>query len=113
MANGTTDDPHSGSETGSIDVDATLEEVYRHLVATEELPVEREAGHWLGEAQAVVGDLRSREADEVTLRRRLETVGELLQEFDATGHETADDHVAAARELVDDLRATVDDGSKH
>lgn len=84
--------------------DADLDALYEHLVATEVLPIERETGHWLGEAQAVAADLRDRDADAETRRERLATVVDLLDEFESTENSDADDHVARAREIADLLR---------
>jgi hypothetical protein len=68
-----------------------------HLAATEELPLEEDANRWLGEAHAVAGDVHESDLDDETLVERLETVVELLEEVETTGHEDADEHVAAAR----------------
>ena len=75
--------------------------LYEHLAATETLPVEREAGWYLGEAQALAADVASGELDGAVARERAAEVGELLAAFDGTGDPDADDHVAAARALAD------------
>jgi len=67
-----------------------------HLAATEELALEEEANRWLGEAHAIATDVAEGDLDEQTLVERVEKVLELLDEVDGTGHEEADQHVAAA-----------------
>jgi hypothetical protein len=80
-----------------------LERLHDHLTATAELPVERTASHWLGEAEAVVADLVAADLDDDVAQQRLEHVRELLANVDATGDDAADDHVAAARDITDQL----------
>lgn len=77
------------------------EQLYRELAATAELPVERHASRVLGEAEAVADDLR--DCDPEVRRERASVVVDLLDEIDETGHERADERVARARELADDL----------
>ncbi|OYR55449.1 hypothetical protein [Halorubrum halodurans] len=74
--------------------------LHDHLVATETLPVEREAGWYLGEAQAIAADLAAGDLAESVAGERAAEVRELLAEIDGTGDVEADDHVAAARELA-------------
>lgn len=78
--------------------DQRLRELHDHLEATGELPVERSASHYLGEAEAVVADALKPGASEAVVRRRVEQARELLGHVDGTGDERADEHVAAARE---------------
>lgn len=75
--------------------------LHEHLVATEERPVEREAGWRLGEAQALAADIAIGDVDEATRAERAAEIGSLLDGIDGTGDDEADDHVAAARELAD------------
>ncbi|MFC3476779.1 hypothetical protein [Halobacterium litoreum] len=78
--------------------DKRLRELHDHLAATGELPVERSASHYLGEAEAVVADaLKPGTSDEV-VRQRVEQARELLGHVDGTGDGRADDHVERARE---------------
>lgn len=79
--------------------DDDLRALRDHLEATGELPVERTASHYLGEAEAVVADALAPTASEDVVRRRVAQARELLGEFEATGDQRADDHVDAAREL--------------
>ena len=74
--------------------------LHEHLAATEERPVEREAGWRLGEAQALAAEVAGG-VDESTAARRADEIRTLLAEVDGTGDGEADDHVAAARELAD------------
>jgi hypothetical protein len=73
-----------------------LAELAGELAATEELPVERSAGRWIGEAQAVATDLAADPPDRDTVVRRLGHVLELLDNVDTTGHPAADEHVQTA-----------------
>jgi len=74
--------------------------LHEHLAATEERPVEREAGWRLGEAQALAADIATGDPDETVVSDRAAEVETLLSEIDRTGDRDADDHVAAARELA-------------
>lgn len=74
--------------------------LHEHLVATEERPVEREAGWRLGEAQALAGQIAAGPVDDDVIRERAGEIVELLSGIDGTGDREADDHVAAARELA-------------
>lgn len=83
------------------DVAELLASLSNHLAATAELPLEEEANRWLGEAQAVASDVDEADVDEETVRDRVETILELLSEVDGTGHDEADEHVAAARRAAE------------
>ena len=74
--------------------------LHEHLVATEERPVEREAGWRLGEAQALAADAAAGDLDAAVVSERAAEIETLLAEIDRTGDREADDHVAAARELA-------------
>jgi hypothetical protein len=77
------------------------ERLYRELAATAALPVERSASRVLGEAEAVADDLR--DCEPAVRRERAAVVVDLLEEVDGTGHEAADEHVEAAREIARSL----------
>lgn len=77
-----------------------VEALHAELAATEERPVSREAGWWLGEAQAVAADLLDRPATPAVVAERAARVRELLDHSEETGDEAADEHVARARELA-------------
>ncbi|MFB6075148.1 MAG: hypothetical protein ABEJ89_09055 [Haloarculaceae archaeon] len=81
-----------------------LEALHAHLAATAERPVERTASRWLGEAEAVARDLAEGDPAEAVVQERLATVADLLAAVDGTGDAAADEHVAAARDLVASLR---------
>lgn len=94
--------------TGS-DADPALrrlaDDLHARLAATAELPVETEAGRWLGEAEAVAADAAGADVPEAVVEKRAEQVRRLLAEVDATGHPDADEHVAAARDLAAEIAA--------
>lgn len=77
------------------------EQLYGHLAATAELPVERSASRLLGEAEAVADDLRG--CDPPVIKARATVVYELLDQIDETGHEEADEHLRQARTLAYEL----------
>lgn len=83
-------------------------QMHDHLAATAELPVERTASRWLGEAEAVAADAASEGASETVVRKRASQVVDLLSHVEETGHEEADEHVEAARELAVALAAEND-----
>ncbi|PSQ50871.1 hypothetical protein BRD15_00700 [Halobacteriales archaeon SW_6_65_15] len=80
-----------------------MSDLHAHLEATAELPVETRASQWLGEAEAVVADAVGPDVPEAVVEKRVGQVRMLLSNVAGTGNETADDHVAAARELVDEI----------
>ncbi|MFC5278820.1 hypothetical protein ACFPM1_08650 [Halorubrum rubrum] len=90
-----------GADPGSEDAEAEpATALHDHLVATETLPVEREAGWYLGEAQALAAELTAGDLEESIAVDRAAEIRELLAAIDGTGDDEADDHVAAARELA-------------
>ena len=80
-------------------------DLHARLEATAELPVEQSASRWLGEAEAVCGDAVGPEVPLPVVEKRVEQVRMLLSNVDETGHPEADDHVAAARELVERIES--------
>jgi len=91
-------------ESGDADdVDRLLSRLHDHLAATAECPVERSASRWLGEAEAVAADVAAGDAARSAIETRIGQVEELLSHVETTGDEEADEHLAAARELVDRL----------
>jgi hypothetical protein len=88
-----------------IDQDADrLRRLHERLAATAERPVDPETSTWLGEAEAVVADVADDPAPpDAVIQRRVEQADELLANVDTTGDPVADEHVAAARELIDAL----------
>ncbi|GGK53440.1 MULTISPECIES: hypothetical protein [Haloarcula] len=83
--------------------DERLQALHRHLAETGERPVERTASRWLGEAEAVAADIADGELPEDVLAERLTTIDHILSHVDSTDDAIADNHVEAAREIVDDL----------
>ena len=82
-----------------------LLDLHHRLQAVLELPVERDASNWIGESEALVGDLLERGASAEVRRKRLAKVRELLEQVDETGDPQADEHVDAARRLTAELLA--------
>jgi hypothetical protein len=87
-----------------------LAALHDHLAATEERPVEREAGWRLGEAQALAAEIADGGVDDATVVRRADEIRTLLAAIDGTGDPEADDRVAAARELANRIANRADDG---
>ncbi|MFT4922326.1 MAG: hypothetical protein ACI8XM_001539 [Haloarculaceae archaeon] len=85
-----------------------LSDLATQLEATEELPVDRTAGRWIGEAQAVAADLTQGDPDTETVRRRVDHVVDLLDNVDDAGHSDTNERVATARTLAIDLREHLD-----
>nr|WP_174789977.1 hypothetical protein [Haloarcula sp. R1-2] len=85
--------------------DERLQALHEHLTKTGERPVERTASRWLGEAEAVAADIAEGDPSEDVLTERLATVDHILSHVDSTDDAVADDHVEAAREIVDALLA--------
>ncbi|AUG48192.1 hypothetical protein BVU17_11905 [Haloarcula taiwanensis] len=83
--------------------DERLQALHRHLAETGERPVERTASRWLGEAEAVAADIAAGELSEDVLAERLITVDHILSHVESTADAVADDHVDAAREIVDTM----------
>ena len=86
-------------------MDERLDELADHLRATGERPVERTANRWLGEAEAIATDVAEHDLDPATRQERLSKIDGLLSNVDGTGDDRADGHVAAAREIVEELRS--------
>jgi hypothetical protein len=79
--------------------DDPLAALHEELAATEELPVSREASAWLGEAQAVAGDLQ--DAPDEVVAERSGHVRRLLGEAGDPGNEAVAEHLERARELAE------------
>lgn len=79
--------------------DDRLRELHDHLAATAELPMERAATRWVAEAEAVAEDCLAVD-DPAVVRERVGHVRDLLANVESTGHEEADERVAAAYELA-------------
>ncbi|WP_135363033.1 hypothetical protein [Halosimplex halophilum] len=96
-----------------------VERLHAELEATEERPVDRTASRWIGEAQAVAGDAAGLAADAAgsaadesaasTVRERVGHVADLLDNVDGTGDPAADERVATARSLAEDIAGDDDE----
>jgi hypothetical protein len=84
-------------------LEALVERLHAELEATEELPIERGASRWIGEAQGVVSGVVGGDLDEAVIRERVEHVVDLLDNVETTGHDAADEHVETARELATEI----------
>ena len=89
----------------SEDLRSLVADLHAHLEATAELPVEARASQWLGEAEAVVGDAVGPGVPEAVVEKRVGQVRILLSNVEETGSEAADERVAAARDLVEEIEA--------
>ena len=85
------------------DLESAVRQLSKHLAATRECPIERTAGRWIGEADAIAADLVGPEIaalDPTVIQRRVGHVAELLSNVEETGDSTANEHVDAARDLA-------------
>lgn len=82
--------------------DELAAELHRELAATEDLPIERTANRWIGEAQAVARELREVGSEEAR-REGARDVVRLLSEVEGTENERADEHVERARKIAEEL----------
>lgn len=85
------------------DVRTRVETLAAHLDATAELPMRPDVTHWVAEADAVASDVAEADLPADVVADRLGHVRELLSHVDETGDEEADEHVAAAKALADEL----------
>ena len=92
------------------DVQSLVTTLHEHLAATATRPVREDVGRWLGEAEAVAGDLAAGPLppDDV-VQTRLGHVEHLLSNVDETEDEVADEHVAHARTALEDALAALDE----
>ncbi|WP_323192482.1 hypothetical protein [Halostella sp. PRR32] len=82
------------------DRDSLVAELHAHLAATAELPIDRDANRWIGEAEAVAADLAANDLSPATVEERVGHVRDLLEEVDQTDDPEADERVASARETA-------------
>jgi hypothetical protein len=92
-----------------VSLDDDLRRLDEELTATAELPVTPAASRWLGEAAAVAADLVDADLPAAVVAERVRRVADLLSEVETTGHEAADDHVAAAERAAERILAAVDE----
>jgi hypothetical protein len=91
------------ADTSTEEDASTVARLYHRLRATAERPVEPTASRWIGEAEAVAGDLVGEEVDPEVLETRVGHVADLLEHVDGTGDPEADEHVATARNIATEL----------
>jgi hypothetical protein len=91
------------------DLRAHVETLHDHLAATAMLPIREDASRWLGEAEAVSGDLTvgPLPPNEV-VRTRLGHVEHLLENVGETEHAEADSHVESARDALAEALAMLE-----
>ncbi|WP_436343796.1 hypothetical protein [Natronorubrum sp. FCH18a] len=77
------------------------EQLHTSLEQTAELPIDRDANRWLGEAEAIARDVATSDLDEETIAERVEKIHRLLSEVDETGNEEAAEHLEAAAECCE------------
>lgn len=94
--------------TESSDLDELVDALHDALAATQQLPVERSAARWIGEAEAVARDLAEADLDESVVSERLVHVESLLSEVETTGHDEADEHLDDAKLLTDRALAVLE-----
>ena len=88
------------------ELESEVKQLYQHLAATRERPIEREASRWIGEADAIAADLVGPEIADLDLgviHNRVGHVADLLSNIEGTGDSTADEHVEAARDLANTI----------
>jgi len=88
------------------ELESEVKQLYQHLAATRERPIEREASRWIGEADAITADLVGPEIadlDPGVIQNRIGHVADLLSNIEGTGDSTADEHVEAARDLANTI----------
>ncbi|WP_058566262.1 hypothetical protein [Haloferax marisrubri] len=105
-------DTEPEAETDRDSLERLVTALHDRLAATATRPVREDASRWLGEAEAVAGDLAVGPLpDDEVVRTRLGHVEHLLSNVGETEDEAADEHVASARAaLADALAMLGDDG---
>ena len=89
--------------------DDRLDEIHDHLAACLERPVERTASRWIGEAEAVAGDVADGDLDTAVVAKRLRHVRYLLAEIEDTEDPVASEHVEQAESLTNDVLSDFDE----
>ncbi|WP_259519587.1 hypothetical protein [Halanaeroarchaeum sp. HSR-CO] len=79
-------------------------DLHDHLAATAELPIERAASRWIGEAEAIAADLVEAPNDPELIRKRATHIAVLLDEVEDIEDSTVNEHVGDAARLADQLR---------
>jgi hypothetical protein len=88
-----------------------LGDLAARLDATAERPMRPDVTHWVAEADAVASDVAEADLPPEVVHERIGHVRDLLANVEETGDETADEHVAAAKRLADEVieRLAADD----
>ncbi|WP_114577311.1 hypothetical protein [Saliphagus sp. LR7] len=90
-------------DDGGDPIELRLNELYAALEATSELPIDREANRWLGEAEAVARDAAMNELETTVARERVGEVDRLLSEVGEVDSERARERVAEAKRLCGEI----------
>lgn len=99
------------AESDRANLDRLVTTLHDRLAATATRPLREDASRWLGEAEAVAGDLAVGPLpDDEVVRARLGHVERLLSSVGETEDEAADEHVASARAALTDALATLGGG---
>lgn len=77
--------------------------LHEHLSATGGFAIDEQTHRWLGEAQAVASDAVDPTVSEAVVKKRARQVGELLEQVDTTANESVNEHIAAARLIVEEI----------
>jgi len=101
--------PPDDEPTPVTDISELVDELYDELRATEELPVDRTAGRWIGEAQAVAADVAEGDPPESVVHERVGHVRRLLSEVDDAGDAAATERVERASELAEEILDRVEE----
>ena len=80
-----------------------LADLAARLDATAERPMRPDVTHWVAEADAVASDVADADLPAEVVRERIGHVRDLLANVEGTGDEAADEHVAKAKQLADEV----------
>ncbi len=86
-----------------------VDDLYAHLEATAERPVDRDASRWIGEAEAVAGDVAGSDVPGDVIEDRIGHVERLLSEIDGVDNPAADEHISEAKRLAAEIERMLDD----
>ncbi|WP_338036882.1 hypothetical protein [Natronorubrum sulfidifaciens] len=95
----TDDSSPAAADDSERGIAVQVRQLSHRLEATADVPVNRTASRWLGEAEAIAADAATSDLEDATVRERVATVRELLSEIDDTGHEDADAHLESAKRI--------------
>lgn len=89
-------DPARTADESEDSLEDRIRRLHRHLEATAELPIDRQANRWLGEADAIARDVATSDLEDDVVVERVEKIQHLLSEVDETGHEEGNERLEAA-----------------